>query len=436
MTLVPGLLLHLLLVIASTRGQDFRSAILGECLDARDCYCDYQCHASKDCCSVVNATQPMLTPEELATQTTCMSLENIFQEDAINPTNKYAEVIAQCSDESASKEVKEGCSGADLRTVASQETNLLQWLKTHALSIVPVVSFRDRRQYGNIYCAICNGHHRDQLHFSPIHLGCRMENNVTECRVSVRLPESFIRSCMPMGPRLFGLERSFVSMDDLFIIPDEYLNNQYITLPLNFEKSEGNKTLDYKASSNPDDHKDGTNEISMWIQIALIIFSILALTLMVAVYGANVNLRRSLAGMLTMGLGIALLAMELSFLIIVFAVPQVANRGFCVFMASLFLFSLLSSFTWMTLLAIQLLITFTNCKGGLEVCWRFLTCRCSKRAVRSLLVILLFFSKLHGFKCPLQLTGITIKILKIFKGKESICDSRGLPLQCEKPSKS
>ena len=382
--LVPGLFF---LSLAVSQEQNFRSAILDECIHAENCYCDYQCHASNDCCSAVNGSQPVLTFEETALQPTCVSFENIFQDNSVNPTNKYVEAITQCHNKSTSKKVKTSCSEADLRLVAYQEANLLQWLKTHVLLIAPVVSSRDMRLYGNVYCAICNGQRRDQLHFFPIHLGCRRENNTIECLVSVKLPYSLTRPCIPTGPRLLGFQKSFASMEDIFIIPDEYLNNQYITFPLNFDQVINNRTVDHKASPEPDDRKDDANEVYFWIQIALIIFSILALTLMQVIYAANPNLRRSLAGMLTMGLGAALLVAELSFLTIAFAVSRVGNRIFCVFMTTLFLFSLLSSFTWMTLLAVQLLITFANCKHRFGAYWRLLNCRWTTKTVRALLEI-------------------------------------------------
>ncbi|VDK33029.1 unnamed protein product [Taenia asiatica] len=357
-------------------------------MSAVGCFCDYSCHASNDCCAAVNNTLLPLSPEEDAVPTACMSIKNIFQDDMIWPRGNYVSVIAHCPPEKPiSEEVKLGCEEANLMLVSSREENPLQWLRTHARSIVPVVSFRNRRLYGNIFCAICNGQFQDQVYFSPIHLGCRREDNIAECLVSVKLPESLSRPCISLGTRSYSLKATFFSMDDLFIIPDEYLNNQYITLPLNFDKGEGNndsrknkETLNSNESLNLMHDKDNGSEVYVWIQLALLIFSVVGLTLMLVVYGANSNLRRSLAGILTMGLGIALLVMEMTFLVVAFAVPQAKSRGFCVCMVALLLYSLLCSFTWMTLFATQLLITFGNCGNCFTFCWKFLTCRWNRKA--------------------------------------------------------
>lgn len=377
----------LLLSTFSACGEDFRSVILGECMSAVGCFCDYRCHASNDCCEAVNKTLLPLSFEEDAVPSACLSIENMFLDDMIWPRGNYVSAITHCpSEKPISEEVKLGCEEANLMLVASREENPLQWLRTHARSIVPVVSFSNRRVYGNIFCAICNGQFQDQVYFSPIHLGCRKEDDITECLVSVKLPESFSRPCISPGARILGLKASFLSMDDLFIIPDEYLNNQYITLPLNFDKDENNddnnnKTMNSNAPLNLVHDEESGGEIYVWIQLTLLIFSVVGLTLMLVVYGVNANLRRSLAGILTMGLGMALLVMEVTFLIVAFAVPQAENRGFCVCMVALLLYSLLCSFTWMTLFATQLLITFGDCRNWFTFCWKFLICRWNKKTV-------------------------------------------------------
>ncbi|EUB63673.1 hypothetical protein EGR_01296 [Echinococcus granulosus] len=313
------------------------------------CFCDYRCHDLNDCCAAVNSTLSPLSSEGDAVPSVCLSIENVFLEDMILPSGDYVSAITHCpSEKPISEEVKLGCEEADLMLVASREENLFQWLRTHARSVVPVVSFRNRRLYGNVFCAICNGQSQDQVHFSPIHLGCRKEGNTTECLVSVKLPASLSRPCIPQRSRLLSPKVSFLSMDDLFIIPDEYLNSQYITLPLNFGKDDKNsnstnrnKTQISSASSNPVYDTDNRNAVYTWVQLALLIFSIVGLTLMLVVYGLTAKLRRSLAGILTMGLGIALLVMEATFLMVAFAVSHVENRGFCVFMVALLLYSLL-----------------------------------------------------------------------------------------------
>uniref|UniRef100_A0A915EYS9 G-protein coupled receptors family 2 profile 2 domain-containing protein n=1 Tax=Echinococcus canadensis TaxID=519352 RepID=A0A915EYS9_9CEST len=347
------------------------------------CFCDYRCHDLNDCCAAVNSTLSPLSSEGDAVPSVCLSIENVFLEDMILPSGNYVSAITHCpSEKPISEEVKLGCEEADLMLVASREENLFQWLRTHARSVVPVVSFRNRRLYGNVFCAICNGQSQDQVHFSPIHLGCRKEGNTTECLVSVKLPASLSRPCIPQRSRLLSPKVSFLSMDDLFIIPDEYLNSQYITLPLNFGKDDknrnstnSNKTQVSSASSNPVYDTDNRNAVYTWVQLALLIFSVVGLTLMLVVYGLTAKLRRSLAGILTMGLGIALLVMEATFLMVAFAVSHVENRGFCVFMVALLLYSLLCSFTWMTLFATQLLLTFGNCRNCFTICWKFLTCQ-------------------------------------------------------------
>ncbi|VDM18569.1 unnamed protein product [Hydatigera taeniaeformis] len=358
-------------------------------MSAVGCFCDYECHASNDCCAAVNNSLSPLSFEENAVPSACLSVENVFLDDIILPRGNYVSAFTHCpSEKTIDEEVKLGCEEANLMLLASREENPLQWLRAHARSIVPVVGFRDRRLYGNIFCAICNGQFQDQVYFSPIHLGCRKEGNITECLVSVKLPASFSRPCTPLGPRAFMPRGMFLSMDDLFIIPEEYLNNQYIDLPLNFEKNENinnndTKTMDSNASSNVVYDRDNSDEAYVWVQLALLIFSVVGLTLMLVVYGVNANLRRSLAGILTMGLGVALLLMEVTFLIVAFAVPEVKNRGFCVCMVALLLYSLLCSFTWMTLFATQLLVTFGNCRNCILFCWKFLTCKWSAKTVRN-----------------------------------------------------
>ncbi|VUZ45933.1 unnamed protein product [Hymenolepis diminuta] len=347
-----------------------------ECLTTKDCYCDYKCTESKDCCSSVNGSQPVTASDRSFIQPVCISYENVFNMHSVSPNGLYVSAIAQCPDNKrVSEDIRARCNEADLSLLNDEDKNNLLWLSRNLRTLAPVIGYRDRSVYANVYCAICNGLEKNQVYFSQIKIGCRKDKNEISCLVSAELPRSLARSCLPKGARSFRMRSQFLSMEDIFLIPDEYLNNEYIKLPLVPTDELENETRSGEASV-MENVKYGADEAYIWFQIVLLIFSIIGLTLMLIVYGLNSVLRRSLAGLLTMGLGATLLAMEVSFLIVAFGVPGAGNRGFCVFMAAILLFSLLSSFMWMMLMAFQLLLTFGDCKNCFLVIWRYITGQC------------------------------------------------------------
>ncbi|KAM3177091.1 hypothetical protein ACTXT7_005193 [Hymenolepis weldensis] len=347
-----------------------------ECLTTKDCYCDYKCTESKDCCSSVNGSQPIIASDQFFIQPVCISYENVFNMHSVSPTNLYVSAIAQCPDnKGVSEDIKARCNEADLSLLNDEDKNNLLWLSRSLRTLAPVIGYQDRIVYANVYCAMCNGLKKNQVYFSQIKIGCRKDINEKSCLVSAKLPRSLARPCLSKATRSFRVQSQFLSMEDIFLIPDEYLNNEYIKLPLVSTDELENETRSGEASV-IENVKYGANEAYIWFQIILLIFSIIGLTLMLIVYGLNSVLRRSLAGLLTMGLGATLLAMEVSFLVVAFGVPGAGNRGFCVFMAAILLFSLLSSFMWMMLMAFQLLLTFGDCKNCFLVVWRYLTGQC------------------------------------------------------------
>ncbi|KAM7541584.1 hypothetical protein Aperf_G00000029581 [Anoplocephala perfoliata] len=380
-------LLVLLLPFTSIlfNAQSSTSSLTAECLTSETCFCDQNCHEYDDCCASVNGSQPVLSPEQDAVEPACVSHENVLFEDSFDPNDLYVNTIVQCPpNQEIDVEIKAKCDEANLDLILSRKLNLLQWFQRNIRLAVPVIG-ADRRIYANEFCAMCNGIKRDQAYFSPVKVGCRKDGNATSCLVSINLPRSFARTCI-IKARGLGMHARFVSMENIFLIPAEYLTNEYIKLPFlpNDEKNATLLKLRSRAASTEENVNNDTNEVYTWLQIILFIFSIVGLTLMLVVYGSNSILRRSLAGLLTMGLAVALLAMEVSFLIMAFGVPHAENRGFCVFMAAMLLFSLLSSFMWMMLMAFQLLITFGDCKNCCIVVWRFITCRWIKQRSASI----------------------------------------------------
>lgn len=382
-TILKFLALFLLFTSYLPNVQGNSSSFPAECLTTEDCYCDYSCHKSNDCCASVNRSQLALSPEQDFVKTDCISYANIFLEGKFSSTDKFVNAIVQCPPkQEINAEINSNCDKANLDLIVSRGLNLLQWLQRNILLTVPVIGIADRRVYANVFCAMCNGMKRDQVYFSPVKGGCRKDGNATSCLVGTDLPRSLARPCL-RKIRMLGLNVRFVTMENIFLIPDEYLTNEYIKLPFvpNDEENETLPGLGSKEASVEEKFKGGADEIYAWFQIILFIFSIIGLTLMLVVYGSNSILRRSLAGLLTMGLAAALLAMEVSFLIVAFGVPHAENRGFCVFMAAMLLFSLLSSFMWMMLMALQLLITFGDCKNCFMVVWRSITCQWIKNRV-------------------------------------------------------
>ncbi|VDO09236.1 unnamed protein product [Rodentolepis nana] len=344
-----------------------------ECLTREDCYCDFKCREKGDCCTSVNGSQPVIASNRPFFKPVCFSYEKEFTEVDIISYGLPTYAAVTCPDnEGMSEDLKDRCNEANLHLMNNEDQNKLLWLSENLRLVVPVIGYEDRMVYANVYCAMCNGLERNQVHFPQIEIGCRKDENGTSCLMSPKIPNSMTRPCFRRGQRILAMKREFLSMENIFVIPEEYLSDGYIKLPFVTPQESENET---KQITGPE---YGVNEAYMWLQIILLVFSMTGLTLMLVVYGLNSLLRRSLGGLLTMGLGGTLLAMEISFLIVAFGVPRAENRGVCVFMAGVLLFSLLSSFMWMMLLAFQLLLTFGDCKACFPVFWKFFTCQGGK----------------------------------------------------------
>ncbi|VDO04618.1 unnamed protein product [Rodentolepis nana] len=349
-----------------------------ECLTREDCYCDFKCREEGDCCTLVNGSQPAIDSNGSFFIPVCTSHENVLSKSFIIPYGQGVYAITKCPDnEGISEDIKARCSGASWRFLNPMKQNKLLWLSGNLRSVVPVIGYEDRMVYANVYCAICNGLEKKQIYFPQVKIGCSNSESMTSCFVSTNLPKSMTRFCFQsdrpiLSPDIyesFDVKSIFLGMEYIFVIPEEYLSDGYIKLPFVTSQESENETNQIIGP------EYGVNEAYMWLQIILLVFSMIGLTLMLVVYGSNSLLGRSLGGLLTMGLGGTLLAMEISFLIVAFGVPRAENRGVCVFMAGVLLFLLLSSFMWMTLLAFQLLLTFGDCRACFPIIWKYISCR-------------------------------------------------------------
>ncbi|VDK78934.1 unnamed protein product [Dibothriocephalus latus] len=370
--------------------KDYREVLMGPCKRATDCMCDSQCGQRNDCCPAIDlgGPKPSFEPQRRS----CITIAHIFTKEEVVQADKPIEAIASCpEDESLSVDVVNACKASSLYEPEMQDVILEEgpfvWLKKHARVLVPVVDVRDRQVYANIDCAICNGvfsskspniplwEIKKYVLLYPLKVTCTENMSELSCQITGDLPYSLSPLCSFMGPRGIIHYPSLYAFgfDDIFILPEEYLAGGSIKLP--FEQLQDNITTTNSTTELTESQKN-VGEFMYWLQIVITCLSILGLSVLLLIYWRFSQLRRSLAGRLTMGLAVALLCAQVAFLNVSIIVPLVENRGFCVTMATVFLYCLLSSFMWMALFGGKLLATFTNVKSLLT---RACQCGCIKQ---------------------------------------------------------
>ncbi|VDL92438.1 unnamed protein product [Schistocephalus solidus] len=368
--------------------KDYREALMGPCKRAMDCMCDSQCGQRNDCCPAIDPGEPK--PPSEKRRHGCTTIAHVFTKNDVVQADMPIVAIASCpNDESLSVDIINACRASMLDDPEVQEEMFREegpfgWLKRHARALAPVVDVRDRQIYANIDCAICNGVFSSKSSNIPIweikqsvllyrlKFTCAEDTSELVCKITGDLPYSLRPACNFIFQRGIVPYPSNIAFgfDEIFILPEEYLSGGTIRLP--FDQPQDNSTV---ANSTSEDRKRQENlgEFMYWLQIVVTCLSILGLSLLLLVYGLFSQLRRSLAGRLTMGLATALLCAQIAFLNASIIVPLVENRGFCLTLASIFLYCLLCSFMWMALFGGKLLAAFTDLKSFLR---HFCRCGC------------------------------------------------------------
>ncbi|KAL7062741.1 hypothetical protein AAHC03_021 [Spirometra sp. Aus1] len=248
----------------------------------------------------------------------------------------------------------------------SKQPRFVQHHKLAIQKVSPVMHTPTGRVFANIFCAQC---HAPQMKRGPRlgsgfaaipkQLMCDQDGEEIRCFVYAELDQKVPRCELDVpGPRMM------FSWDSILQLPDDIFGGD------EEKPGEKEKTL-----------TDRVFDVLQWI---CCVFSLLVLSLAIAVFGSSSRLRRPLPGKMLIALCCTLLGAMIAFFLasgLMELVPQIGQtvRPVCVLFAVLLQTFLLASFAWMALFAVELFRTFGLARAWRNACRNLSACCGGKR---------------------------------------------------------